>query len=296
MKKLYFICIVIFGLSSCAKDEVLFPTFDVAVNSATYQVGETVNFHFTGNADFVTFWSGEEGTNYDHRERTILTDGLVSMSFTSSVQFGQQQRNLQVYLSNDFTGEYTPEGIESATWIDLTDRFTYGTNTSFAYSGLVDVSDVLEPATPFYIGFKYEGQPVVGGVTQRTWSVNALNITNTFPGDRVTQLMTQATAGYLFVDILNPNNFWAFNGNIIVFRPNSSTVASLDWAITAPIVADRTDPDVGFAIKGFADNTLESHQHSYDTPGNYKVVFVASNATVDGQETVVRELNLTINP
>ncbi|MDQ8005883.1 MAG: DUF5017 domain-containing protein [Pedobacter sp.] len=296
MKKIYYLLVLSLGLASCAKEEVIAPSFDVSAKSLTYKVGDTINFNFNGQADILTFWSGEDGRNYDNRERTILTGGVVRMSFTSNVQFGQQVRNLQVYLSNDFTGQYTTTGVESATWIDLTDRFTYGTTTTSVNSGNIDISDVLKPGTPFYIGFKYDGQPVTGTNTQRTWTVNALNINNTFPSGNVSQLMTQATAGYLFVNILNPNNFWAFNGNAIIFRPASSTIASLDWAITSPIIADRTKPDVGAGIKSFADNKLESYSYVYTKAGTYKVVFVASNATVSGQKTVLKELNITIQP
>lgn len=298
MKKRYLCYIAVLGLSSCVKEEVPVPTFEVTTVSQTYRVGEQVTFDFTGRADFLTFWSGESGADYEHRERIVMTGGVVTMSFSSAVQFGAQERNLQVYLSNDFSGEYTPEGVENATWIDLTDRFTYGTGTSFIPSGVVEISDATLPETPFHIGFKYDGKPPeeVGGATQRTWQVHHLDVTVTFPGNRQTQLLTQQTAGYLFVDILNPANFWEYDGNIIIFRPRSSAVASSDWAITAPIVADRTEPDVGFAIKGFSDNMLESYRHTYETPGNYKVVFVASNATVHGQQTLLREINLNILP
>lgn len=297
MKKLYYLLIIGLGLASCVKEEITKPSFDVSSPSLTYKVGDTVNFNFTGNADVVTFWSGEDGGNYDNRERTILTGGVVRMSFRSNVQFGAQLRNLQVWISNDFSGQYNPAGIDAANWDDITDSFTYGTGTASVNSGEVDITKYLEPGKPFYIGFKYDGQPVpAGGATQRTWQVNTLSVTNTFPNGNVSQLMTQATAGYLFVDILNPANFWDFNGTQIRFRPQSSAIASLDWAITSPIIADRTKPDVGFGIKSFADNKIESYQHIYNTPGTYKVVFIGSNATVAGKETVLRELNITIEP
>ncbi len=297
MKKLYyFITFIIIGFSSCIKEEVEQPTFDVSTTSTTYKVGDTVRFNFKGNADIISFWSGEDGTNYDNKERTLLTGGKVEMSFTSRVEFGRQERNLQVFLSNNFSGIYNAAEIEKATWIDITDRFEYATSTTVFPSGIKDISDLLLPGKPFYIGFKYVGQAVVGTNTQRTWTVNALSVTNTFSTNKIIQLMSQATASYLFVDIVNPTNAWGFNGSALIFRPASATTESLDWAITAPIIADRTNPDVGVGIKSFADNRLSSYEYVYRTPGTYKVVFVVSNATVNGQEKAVKEMMLTINP
>lgn len=297
MKRIYYLLtLTVMGLSSCVKEEIDPPTFEVSTAATSYKVGEAVKFDIKGNADIVTFWSGEDGFNYDNKERTVLTGGKIEMSFTSRVEFGRQERNLQVYLSNDFSGGYNPTEIEKAKWIDITDRFTYATSTTVFPSGVKDISDLLQPSKPFYIGFKYDGQPVVGNNTQRTWTVNALSITNTFPGNKVVQLLNQATAGYLFIDILNPTNFWNFNGSALIFRPSSATTESLDWAITAPVIADRTNPDVGLGIKSFADNTLTSYEYVYNSPGTYKVVFVVSNATVKGQEKSVKELTITINP
>lgn len=47
MKKLYyFITFIIIGLSSCIKEEIEQPTFDVSTTSTTYKVGDTVRFNF----------------------------------------------------------------------------------------------------------------------------------------------------------------------------------------------------------------------------------------------------------
>ncbi|NGM90220.1 DUF5017 domain-containing protein, partial [Parapusillimonas sp. SGNA-6] len=61
MKNSIFITIITASLlAACRKHEVQNPSFDVALlEKATYKVGEEVTFNLSGEADQVTFYSGE---------------------------------------------------------------------------------------------------------------------------------------------------------------------------------------------------------------------------------------------
>jgi hypothetical protein len=57
---------VLVAFASCSKKLSIDPlSFAVTTKSATYNVGDTVNFNFTGNPDIISFYSGLPGNTYD---------------------------------------------------------------------------------------------------------------------------------------------------------------------------------------------------------------------------------------
>src|SRR5688500_13327627 len=80
----------VFAFGSCKDDELAVPEFDVTVDTENatgneagvpvFKAGSSIRFGFTGSADMVTFYSGEPGMMYQHRDRTKL-DGLPYMQF-----------------------------------------------------------------------------------------------------------------------------------------------------------------------------------------------------------------------
>src|SRR3546814_3272198 len=96
----------------------------VAVDKLIADVNVPFRFDFNGFADSVVSYSGKEGHQYEFRNRTEM-DGLAhQLSFTSYRQWGTQENTLKLLVSSDFDGEnYYESGINSATWIDITDRY-----------------------------------------------------------------------------------------------------------------------------------------------------------------------------
>lgn len=80
----YLIGLIIFlMLNSCQKNEVLGPKFDVSSEipfwngNYSVKVNTSVKFLIDGNADFITFYSGEIGREYQYRDRIILPSGVA---------------------------------------------------------------------------------------------------------------------------------------------------------------------------------------------------------------------------
>lgn len=71
-----------------------------------------------------------------------------------------------------------------------------------------------------------------------------------------------------------------------------------DWAISKPIDLGNVElgPDKPQPIKGFVDTRSSEFRYTYTRAGDYKVVFVASNANLYGSEKVIKELNISVNP
>jgi len=70
------------------------------------------------------------------------------------------------------------------------------------------------------------------------------------------------------------------------------------WAITAPIRTDKVNmgPDRPIGIKGIRTGKLAEYLYTFTKPGNYEVVFEASNNTIDDRKEIVKKVNITVNP
>ena len=58
--------------ASCEHEEIYEPLeFSVQLAPTnTYRTGDPVVFNFSGNADFITVWTGDTGHEYKHRNRS----------------------------------------------------------------------------------------------------------------------------------------------------------------------------------------------------------------------------------
>ena len=291
------------ALASCTKrDSLDTPAFTVKTDKATYKKGDSVIFRFDGEPDIITFWSGERGAEYQFRNRTVMTGGVPNLSFSSRVLYGGQANNFHVMVSTDFSGTYTPAGIQAATWKEISSRFTLATAALNAIgdetqSGVSDISDLVEKGKPLFIAYKYTGTtPVDANDKMRTWRVMSFNLNAKFPDGTSASVANIGSAGWIAVDVLNPVNFWKISSTLLDFPPNSATDPSEDWVISKPFNISTempVSPDKGLAIKEFNQRKPE-HVYQFAKAGTYKVAFVASNTNAKGMKTVVKELEIKI--
>ena len=65
----YLLLFLILLLAGCDKDlKITAPEFEVTTDAPAYKAGEEVTFVFTGQADNISFYSGEPGADYANRE------------------------------------------------------------------------------------------------------------------------------------------------------------------------------------------------------------------------------------
>jgi hypothetical protein len=71
---------------------------------------------------------------------------------------------------------------------------------------------------------------------------------------------------------------------------------SENWAVSKPIITNSVNlgPDWSIPIKGVTNPNLTEYRYKYLEKGTYKVVFIASNNSIDNRNEVVKELTLTI--
>lgn len=116
-KLLIAVSIATFALASCESEFTKDAELNVNVatgdgvsfdgQTITVKSGTPVEFHFNGDPDFLTFYSGEAGKEYKYRERTTVDEGEVETStlkFKLTPQYGKPENILTMYVSADFPG------------------------------------------------------------------------------------------------------------------------------------------------------------------------------------------------
>lgn len=197
--------------SSCSeKIEVSkMPDFDVTTSASTYKAGQAITFDITGgNADYITFYPGTPLNEYQFRDGHVIdaTGAGALLSFTTGVTTGTQANQLAVMASTDFDGNYTYERVKAATWIDITSRFVLATDGTAKPSTEKDISDLLVPGKPIYIGFKYLTKPQAVNGLARNWAITAFLMNSKQKLGTTTLKITDLPfAGFKLVD-QNPVN------------------------------------------------------------------------------------------
>ncbi|MGV3540319.1 MAG: DUF5017 domain-containing protein [Rufibacter sp.] len=298
MKLNYLFSLLLAGtLFSCVDEEVEMPSLNVTTDKATYAVGDSVTFKLDGNPDIITFYSGETGKEYQNRERTELSGGKLELQFESQALYGRQSNYISLLASTNFSGIYTPEEVAKATWVDISNRFTFataapGTIGVRTQSGKADVSDQLVSGKPVFFAFKYVGSPSPTP-TQWLWRLYSFNLTNSFPNGTSAAVSNLTSTGWTSVDFTNPVSKWTYTSTLVYFHPNSTLEASEEWAISKPLNPNKVSPDRGTPIKEYS-LSKPVYKYAYTKAGTYTATFVASNASIYGQETVVKEVTVTV--
>ena len=293
MRNLYILAAatVLFVLASCNKTLKVDPvSLEVTTASTTYNAGDTVNFMFKGQPDMITFYSGEPGHNYENRDRTVAK-GAPQVQFTSYAQYGTQQNTLLLLVSKDFDGNYDSSDIYKATWTDITDKATLSTGSPDEPSGIIDLSAYTADNKPIYFAFKYTGET---GSTQKTWTIKDFQINLLLDDGSLSSVADMVSAGWTAVNIKNDQKVWSISSSQLkIAGGNGAADTNEDWLITSALNTNKVLPDVGVAIKDITI-ALPDYAYVYANPGSFKPVFVAVNATADGEKTLVKTVALTI--
>lgn len=236
--------IFLFGLVamiSCQKKLIVkdAPDFSVSVDATTtYQAGTPIVFNLQGSADVISFYSGEIFRDYtfkDGREIDIAGHGL-NLNFNSAVApgtpAGTQNNQFSILASTDFSGSYDDlASVKSATWTNITDRFTLGSSTAFTPSGRKDISDLLVAGKPIYFALKYVNKPQIDNGFARQWMVENFTLTSNDSLNKAPiSISNQVHAGFRIVD-QHPDSAKA-----------RSTITATRVTLYGPVYKDPNNP------------------------------------------------------
>lgn len=145
IKYIIFSAILLLALVGCKKEMDVAASLSVVANAPggemsdgvlTVKQGTFITFNLSGNADYLTFWSGEPGHNYQYRERTQIPKEDISakLKFGSFARYGYRvlgkypEGYFRVYISTTFTGlvkndkDADVQRVKNHEWIEITDK------------------------------------------------------------------------------------------------------------------------------------------------------------------------------
>ena len=306
----------------------------VAVNSAkvpttTFTRGDTVNFIFSGNPDYITFFSGEKGRRYAFRDRISDTSTNVKFSFATALNTAGTSGTLSLLASTDLIPYTQTNAIDSinvskATWTNISNRAVFSTGTTTTPSGVIDLSDFARMGKPLHFAFKYTAN---AATIQRRWTISNMSLRH-FTADTVftidsTNLILpnlfptwSASPGWGQINVINPairfsplvSTAVTSSFSIAGATVAATATASENYLVSGPLDLQRVLPDAGVVVK---DQTTRASNSSYSSttssaplnanyayrfmaPGTYTVTFVASNANISEQTSVVKNIVIEV--
>ncbi len=315
----------VFFYTACEDITVVTPDFSIQVDEEQVidKIGDTIvcqkteklRFFIEGNPDMLVFYSGQQGNEYKHKDRTEI-DGVPGFSFTTTLTYGTPVIDgLKVYISSTFPGITRDEAVDRTNisnmdyWQEITSQCNLPTvktapnNTT--NTPKMDLSEFK--GKPLYIAFRVVHPN--GG--ESTWKLQNLSIINKYNGVDI-EVGTFSNIGFTAFDMLAAADPYMSNGNttdkvnrrwnlttvasnyITGGGSNGSTIDNDDWAISAKIDLTKTFPDLGEAIKGFDNAPLEEYEYAYSVPGVYHIAFVGVNSLYNERSEIVKEMIVKI--
>lgn len=309
MKKMIFMAVAAVLLCSCDNcfDNVnSLDDFIVTTEKSVYKVGERVEFKLSADADFVVFYSGEEGTVYEYKEKDRLYPDKMLLSFSTATypDNGTNPQSGRLMWSDDFPGVYKPEWIRLSTWHDITDRIVYPKVSPTAYilydTNDMEITDLFKDTSkPIYFCWAFETK--ANSVRNRfridNWRIHG-------EANRDMDFYSFARTGFIMVegqgfDVQSSTTYYpkVTDKYVVWDGVAASTVYKDGWAVSGPIYYQdniNTGKDAGITIKTIGDPVKRVHNHYYEKPGIYEVAFEAVNANFRTKLSAVAKTTITV--
>ena len=294
---------------SCDPDKVDDIDFGVNLrnNAQEVYVGDEVVFDFSGNPDYIVFYSGEDGKKYANKDRLKVEVESMKLSYTIKQQYTeppyQNRASIHIYISENFNGAYTADGINKATWVELsgTEEGQLKVPTCTGSNVRTEtVSDEADFSTykdkKFFLAFRYETPEAPElNKDQPRIDVQPLTLVKEVEGSIITMTNPSKEFGfnYVYLKGKTQKNYGADDSKLL-FQPKETQNEEIDvWAISQQMDAASVAPDQGEPIKAL-DMKSPSYSYIYKSPGEYTVTFVASNTNMWNSESAVKEMKITV--
>lgn len=265
----------------------------ISLGNEVCKAGEPVTFRIDGEADNIIFYSGEPGHEYSLRNRQFA-DNDMTMEFVSYTdQSAGVVNNMQVLVSADFSGVYTPEEVSSATWTDVTGLFTLpdktGQNTPSGTASLKSYAG-SENNDLIYVAFRYKD--IDGEGVRNRWVVRSMSLVKVSPEGGRSEIADIKTAGWQNV-VVSGTAKWTLPGSQLLASGNASTGDKEFWAVSAGFNIHTSEPSSGVVLKNIATD-VEEFSYTYEVPGVYEAVFASSSVWYNSENSSTATVKLTV--
>ncbi|MCM1302161.1 MAG: DUF5017 domain-containing protein [Alistipes senegalensis] len=287
----------------------------------TYTVGNEVKFDIKGNPDYIYFFPGDTGHQYEYCDRTtVAMEDLENCKLVVSyyADYGLAG-SLDVYASKTFEGlkgddadadlatmRAIEASIDEAKQIPGWEKLAYDEGARKVWT--TQEYDITEYADSFCLAFHWN--PPVFDQQQRTYWIN-FSVKTKFKGyDEVT---TKGTALGMTSVSLNVGDdpkitdaYYKNSGNgTVIFTDTDKDIkmqgvgagalkyAINSWIVTKPRPLNNVSPDTGFSVKSVADDITE-YGYVYEKSGTYEATFLITNGNYQGAERKLQKMTVNI--
>lgn len=306
--------------------------FDVTPAVRTVKAGEPLQFDFSGKADGIVFWSGEEGHDYEKSDIGGTLEASVFLDFGSLYVNGCQRNCGSVRYSTDFNGIYDEASVKAATWTDVSSQFilppwisgtsapnvtdpeanAYGTPYD---SGTVDITSWFHDyETPVYFAFFYHVDKSdanfvdekTGKPNNRTiWDLYYCRVSKSYPGDSKPSVFFRFEgADQSSVELVMPASWNASNpcaknttaaGQKVIRMTEANKPSGNRDAYCITHAIYRPAAQIISSDTGITVPAAdEGYAYVFANPGIYNIAFVAAVSTLAGNEEVVKRFEITV--
>ena len=298
--------LVTFMFQSCEDQEAVdTPNFEVAFNP-TVKAGEPVVFTVNNAPNFLNFFSGEYGHEIKNSER-LKAEGEFFLTFNTARHYmdgtSKTDNAWSLLVSTDYSGSGTVEDVQSATWTNISDRFTFATARTYTQtnSGKVNISELAGDKPVYFAVRAYAKGKQAEGNRQGNFRFHSFDISLAVANESYSLDVTNLnTPGFKPVNIegthptIATKDIWVNKGSYYELAADQAQYTNDDWLITNPVnLSGAVSPDRGVPLKTYSEK-LETFEYTYTKPGTFTVAFVGNNETIYGQKQNIKEFTITV--
>lgn len=311
MKNILFLLMILIFFS--CKKEVDDIVFSVELDTANgLEAGKPVIFNIKGNPNYITFYSGEQGSAYQYKNLTSLSepDMKAFLRFTGKVENAVANSTLSVLISDSFTGLVANNYKTDSTLIVDHQWHTIIPSTDLPITQNqekkldIDITNYLNK--PVTLAFRYATIPHAT-IQQPKWTISDFRIVLKLASGYEKESQDSLRRGFLPFDFNNkaaPYTIGAVAGRWNITANQKSfvmtntaagltQVSNLDYVVSRPMLLNEVSPDAGVAIKSVKDR-IDSYSYVFNSPGSYQVAFVAKNATGKAEKEIIKYLKVNV--
>ncbi|MEI6753426.1 MAG: DUF5017 domain-containing protein [Paludibacter sp.] len=278
--------------------------------------GIPISFNFSGNAQFISYFSGEPGKEYFYYNTTIIPASQYDSCFlkfdvtpsvtTGTIDSKYVANTLSLTVSDNFPGLL---GISSApafsndsanirntkdyNWTDLTAQCDFPITIGTKKSVKLNAMSLLSKNICLKFGYK----TTLNDTVQPKWTIANLKFVKYQKSKAAVEVLA-ASLGFKQIDLLNSISaysisgagVWSKSNPVSMFISSSMSRSGLneDYLISTPILLNPLPTDLiptGALVKNITVD-VKSYTYSYSNIGVYYATFSATNANyMDTQHT-----------
>ena len=278
-------------------------TADTIIKDTVFvKKGMPLSFKFSGNAQFISYFSGEPGYEYFYYNTSVIPVSQFDSCFLKfdltpvGIDSVHIANTLSLAVSDNFPGLFgiasTPAfskdsanilNMKDYSWNDLTAQCGFPATNGLKKSVKVNAMNMLSKN----VCLKFRYKTALNDTVQPKWTIANLKFVRYQKGKTPVEILASGLTFKQF-DILNPAiayavagaGVWSKSNPVNIFINSSLSRSSLneDYLISTPtIINPVSTPSTGALVKNLSVD-VKAYSYTYMTKGVYYATFSATSA------------------